>query len=67
MTKGSILISRGIPSQSVTGRRTGAVVAYTAVDYYTLTVDRSDCCKAGVEALRLHVVVYPDVNELVKK
>ena len=42
-------------------------VAYTAVDYYTLTVDRSDCCKAGVEALRLQVVVYPDVNESVKK
>ena len=42
-------------------------VAYTAVDYYTLTADRSDCCKAGVEALWLQVVVYRDVNESVKK
>ena len=36
------------------------IVAYTEVDYYTLTVDRSYCCKAGVEALRLQVVVYRD-------
>ena len=45
----------------------GVVVAYTVVEYYTLTDDRSDCCKAGVEALRLQIVVYPDVNELVTK